>query len=138
MTCGAERASTTEVGRVIEAELKARVSDPDRLRDRLRRPADEDLSLYRDTYYDRPGRSRRQLGALAATPAGAPAAAPPGAGRLARIPWNLGHLDIHQSLGSAAKVEAFMLPLSVLSEAGRTRQERLRRRNAIELRSTLD
>ena len=41
---------------MIEAELKARVSDPDRLRDRLRRLADEDLSLHRDTYYDRPDR----------------------------------------------------------------------------------
>jgi adenylate cyclase class 2 len=41
---------------VIEAELKARVRDPEALRDRLRRLASEEISLYRDTYYDRPGR----------------------------------------------------------------------------------
>lgn len=38
---------------MIEAELKARVSDPNTLRDRLRRLASEELSVYRDTYYDR-------------------------------------------------------------------------------------
>jgi len=41
---------------LIEAELKARVRDPGALRDRLRRLASEEISLYRDTYYDRPGR----------------------------------------------------------------------------------
>ncbi len=41
---------------MIEAELKARVRDPAALRDRLRRLASEEISLYRDTYYDRPGR----------------------------------------------------------------------------------
>jgi len=41
---------------LIEAELKARVRDPAALRDRLRRLASEEISLYRDTYYDRPGR----------------------------------------------------------------------------------
>jgi adenylate cyclase class 2 len=41
---------------VIEAELKARVRDPAALRARLRRLASEEISLYRDTYYDRPGR----------------------------------------------------------------------------------
>jgi adenylate cyclase class 2 len=40
---------------VIEAELKARVREPDALRGRLRRLADEERSTYRDTYYDRPG-----------------------------------------------------------------------------------
>ena len=42
--------------RVIEAELKARVREPDALRGRLLRLADEERSTYRDTYYDRPGR----------------------------------------------------------------------------------
>jgi adenylate cyclase, class 2 len=41
---------------VIEAELKARVREPEALRERLRRLADEERSTYRDTYYDRPGR----------------------------------------------------------------------------------
>ncbi|MGD0937390.1 MAG: class IV adenylate cyclase [Streptosporangiaceae bacterium] len=41
---------------MIEAELKARVSDPDTLRDHLRRLASEELSVYRDTYYDRTDR----------------------------------------------------------------------------------
>jgi len=41
---------------LIEAELKARVSDPGALRERLRHLASEEISLYRDTYYDRPGR----------------------------------------------------------------------------------
>lgn len=41
---------------MIEAELKARVREPDALRGRLRRLADEERSTYRDTYYDRPGR----------------------------------------------------------------------------------
>ena len=41
---------------MIEAELKARVRDSGALRDRLRRLASEEISVYRDTYYDRPGR----------------------------------------------------------------------------------
>ncbi len=41
---------------MIEAELKARVRDPDALRGRLRRLANEENSVYKDTYYDRPGR----------------------------------------------------------------------------------
>jgi adenylate cyclase class 2 len=41
---------------VIEAELKARVREPESLLARLRRLADEERSTYRDTYYDRPGR----------------------------------------------------------------------------------
>ena len=41
---------------MIEAELKARVRDPGALRARLRRLASEEISLYRDTYYDRVGR----------------------------------------------------------------------------------
>lgn len=41
---------------MIEAELKARVRNPDALRARLRALADEEISLYQDTYYDRPGR----------------------------------------------------------------------------------
>ena len=41
---------------MIEAELKARVRDPAALRDRLRRLASEEISVYRDTYYDQPGR----------------------------------------------------------------------------------
>jgi adenylate cyclase, class 2 len=39
---------------VIEAELKSRVRDPAALRARLRRLASEELSVYRDTYYDMP------------------------------------------------------------------------------------
>jgi adenylate cyclase, class 2 len=41
---------------VIEAELKARVADPEALRARLRGLADEEISVYHDTYYDTPGR----------------------------------------------------------------------------------
>jgi adenylate cyclase, class 2 len=41
---------------VIEAELKARVADPEALRARLRRLADEETSVYHDTYYDTPAR----------------------------------------------------------------------------------
>jgi adenylate cyclase, class 2 len=41
---------------VIEAELKARVADPEALRARLRRLADEEISVYHDTYYDTPAR----------------------------------------------------------------------------------
>jgi adenylate cyclase, class 2 len=40
---------------VIEAELKARVTDPAALREQLRRLAAEETSIYRDTYYDLPG-----------------------------------------------------------------------------------
>jgi adenylate cyclase class 2 len=40
---------------VIEAELKARVREPEALRGRLLRLAPEERSVYRDTYYDRPG-----------------------------------------------------------------------------------
>ncbi|WP_131740348.1 class IV adenylate cyclase [Actinomadura roseirufa] len=38
---------------MIEVELKAHVRDPEDLRRLLRRRADEELSTYRDTYYDR-------------------------------------------------------------------------------------
>jgi adenylate cyclase, class 2 len=41
---------------VIEAELKAHVRDPEALRALLRRRGDEEISVYRDTYYDRPDR----------------------------------------------------------------------------------
>lgn len=40
---------------MIEAELKARVRDPEALHARLRRLAEGEVSVYRDTYYDRPG-----------------------------------------------------------------------------------
>lgn len=40
---------------MIEAEMKARVHDPAALVGRLRRLAGEEISVYRDTYYDRPG-----------------------------------------------------------------------------------
>jgi adenylate cyclase class 2 len=39
---------------VIEAELKARVRDPEGLRERLRQRAEAEPSVYSDTYYDRP------------------------------------------------------------------------------------
>ncbi|KWX01750.1 Adenylate cyclase [Carbonactinospora thermoautotrophica] len=39
---------------MIEAELKARVKDPERVRQRLRERSTEEVSVYRDTYYDRP------------------------------------------------------------------------------------
>jgi adenylate cyclase, class 2 len=42
---------------MIEAELKARVRDPDALRNRLRSLAAEEVSVYHDTYYDTPDRS---------------------------------------------------------------------------------
>ncbi|MFC5748901.1 class IV adenylate cyclase [Actinomadura rugatobispora] len=38
---------------MIEAELKARVRDPEGLREQLRKRAEEEPSVYRDTYYDR-------------------------------------------------------------------------------------
>ena len=41
---------------MIEAELKAYVVDPEALRARLRRLADEETSVYHDTYYDTPAR----------------------------------------------------------------------------------
>jgi adenylate cyclase, class 2 len=41
---------------VIEAELKGRVRDPQALHQQLRRLAVGEQSVYRDTYYDRPGR----------------------------------------------------------------------------------
>jgi adenylate cyclase class 2 len=41
---------------VIEAELKARVRDPEALRERLVALAAGESSIYRDTYYDWPGR----------------------------------------------------------------------------------
>ncbi|MGH3401048.1 MAG: class IV adenylate cyclase [Streptosporangiaceae bacterium] len=41
---------------MIEAEMKARVRDPDALHQQLRRLADGQESVYRDTYYDRPDR----------------------------------------------------------------------------------
>jgi adenylate cyclase class 2 len=42
---------------VIEAELKARVREPEALHERLRHRADAEVSVYRDTYYDRPDQS---------------------------------------------------------------------------------
>jgi adenylate cyclase class 2 len=47
---------------VIEAELKARVRDPDHVRGLLRSRAAERLSTYHDTYYDQPGRSLTREG----------------------------------------------------------------------------
>lgn len=41
---------------MIEAELKARIRDPMALYEQLRRLAAGEQSVYRDTYYDRPGR----------------------------------------------------------------------------------
>lgn len=41
---------------MIEAELKARVRDVETLHERLRALATAELSIYRDTYYDLPGR----------------------------------------------------------------------------------
>jgi adenylate cyclase class 2 len=38
----------------IEAELKTRLQPPDQVRDQLRQRADEQVSTYRDTYFDRP------------------------------------------------------------------------------------
>src|ERR1051325_6724242 len=39
---------------MIEAEVKARGAEPAVLRARLRELAEEEVSVYRDTYYDRP------------------------------------------------------------------------------------
>lgn len=47
---------------MIEAELKARVADPDALRARLGRLAVGEPSVYRDTYYDHPGRDLTSQG----------------------------------------------------------------------------
>ena len=47
---------------MIEAELKARVADPDKLRARLGRLAAGEASIYRDTYYDHPGRDLTRQG----------------------------------------------------------------------------
>jgi adenylate cyclase, class 2 len=47
---------------VIEAEIKARVRDVDRVRGLLRQRATGQVSRYRDTYYDRPGRPLTQDG----------------------------------------------------------------------------
>jgi adenylate cyclase class 2 len=47
---------------MIEAEVKARVRDPDRVQALLRSRAAERLSRYHDTYYDRPGRLLTQSG----------------------------------------------------------------------------
>jgi adenylate cyclase class 2 len=41
---------------IIEAELKARVTDPQALRARLEQLAAGEVSTYRDTYYDTPGK----------------------------------------------------------------------------------
>ncbi|MFI0357927.1 class IV adenylate cyclase [Actinomadura sp. 9N407] len=38
---------------MIEAELKARVRDPEGLRRQLRERAEEEIGVYQDTYYDR-------------------------------------------------------------------------------------
>jgi adenylate cyclase, class 2 len=47
---------------VIEAELKARVRDPEQLRERLSRLAAGEDSIYRDVYYDWPGRQLTTAG----------------------------------------------------------------------------
>ena len=41
---------------MIEAELKARVLDPEALHQRLSELAACEPNIYRDVYYDRPGR----------------------------------------------------------------------------------
>ncbi|MGH3978959.1 MAG: hypothetical protein ACRDRZ_08160 [Pseudonocardiaceae bacterium] len=40
----------------IEAELKARVRNPERVRELLRERAPEEVSVYSDTYFDTPDR----------------------------------------------------------------------------------
>jgi adenylate cyclase, class 2 len=55
MTPGSGRATCGRPG-VIEAELKARVRNPEALRERLLTLAAGESSIYRDTYYDWPGR----------------------------------------------------------------------------------
>lgn len=47
---------------VIEAEIKARVGDPQKVRGLLRARAAEQVSRYRDTYYDLPGQQLTQGG----------------------------------------------------------------------------
>jgi adenylate cyclase, class 2 len=47
---------------VIEAELKARVRDPERLREQLSGLAAGEDSIYRDVYYDWPGRQLTTAG----------------------------------------------------------------------------
>lgn len=47
---------------MIEAELKARVADPDALRERLGRLTAGETSVYRDTYYDHPSRDLTSQG----------------------------------------------------------------------------
>ena len=47
---------------MIEAELKARVADPEALRGRLEELAAGEISLYRDTYYDTPARDLTTAG----------------------------------------------------------------------------
>ncbi len=47
---------------MIEAELKARVRDPDGLHERLSRLAAGERSVYRDKYYDHPGRDLAAAG----------------------------------------------------------------------------
>ena len=47
---------------MIEAEIKARVRDPARVRDLLRARAPEEVSQYWDTYYDLPGQPLTSAG----------------------------------------------------------------------------
>ena len=47
---------------MIEAELKARVTDPEALKVLLGRRAAGEASIYRDVYYDHPGRDLTSLG----------------------------------------------------------------------------
>jgi adenylate cyclase, class 2 len=47
---------------MIEAEIKARVRDPARVRDLLRARAPEEASRYWDTYYDLPGKALSAAG----------------------------------------------------------------------------
>ncbi len=46
----------------IEAELKARVHDPDRVRELLRQRASEQRSVYSDVYFDTPDRTLTRAG----------------------------------------------------------------------------
>ncbi|MFD0686826.1 class IV adenylate cyclase [Actinomadura fibrosa] len=47
---------------MIEAELKARVREPDALRTRLRERGEEEIDVYRDTYYNSPDGSLTREG----------------------------------------------------------------------------
>jgi adenylate cyclase class 2 len=47
---------------MIEAEVKARVRDPERVKEGLRARAAEHVSVYRDTYYDWPDGSLTAAG----------------------------------------------------------------------------